>query len=421
MATERGVGSVSKVEAVSASLSSGRLESIDFLRGVASLGVVIFHAMTFNFLIPNPPKWFLGLHYLSLDGWYGVPLFFVISGFCIHMRVAKQNAQKPNTKIQFLDFWKRRIHRLYPPYLVALCISMVLVYGAYRMGIIGLPLVDRYPLPRAKWMVFDFFLHVTMLHGFSFNFDTMGGNGAYWSLAREEYFYLLYFALIFFRKKIGVWWMLAGVLAVGLGLNLAYGLGDPSKAEFVARTAIVLWFQWVLGMVAVDAYYGHTTIPRIFQSGWATIACAILTKLCWTFVPVLLPFMAGLTFFMLLNVCIAKELNGTWPGRNFLVKWLTRVGVFSYSLYLIHNSVIKVAKKLLKPLSNSQNPYIYLLTAVLLTMASYWVARLFFKVVESRFLNTRISGEPLVEVAATEVHTPLLNREFAPEVVYSEE
>ena len=329
--------------------------------------------------MPNAPLWFKGVDWLGHLGEFGVPLFFVISGFCIHLRLA---SDRP---MGFLEFWKRRFNRLYPPYLVALCISMLLVYGAYRMGMSGLPLIDRYPDPKPKWMLVDLFLHVTMLHGVSETFDTLGGNGAYWSLAREEYFYALYFALIFFRRRIGTWKTLCGVLALGLCVTGWYGNGWTPKYYF----AIVLWFQWCMGMVAVDGYYGKTKIPAVFKSWYTFAALGIGALLTREYAVGIWPYFCGLAFFTLLNIFVEMEQAGKWPNKNMVVAWLTRVGVFSYSLYLIHNSVIKVSKQLLKPLTNTQNPVVYTMIALVMCVMAYWVARVYFWAIESRFLTPK--------------------------------
>lgn len=76
-------------------LPGGRLTSIDALRGIAALGVVLYHAVaqTGN-AIPNnlfhyPVKL---IQFVSSFGYVGVFLFFVISGFCIHLQWAKARA-----------------------------------------------------------------------------------------------------------------------------------------------------------------------------------------------------------------------------------------------------------------------------------------------------------------------------------------
>ena len=95
-------------------LTSGRLLSIDALRGIAALGVVLYHAVlqTTNAVPHNLFKWPVKLiQFLSSFGYVGVFLFFVISGFCIHLQWARARAAGEPQEIQFSSFWKRRIRR----------------------------------------------------------------------------------------------------------------------------------------------------------------------------------------------------------------------------------------------------------------------------------------------------------------------
>src|ERR1700742_1749454 len=108
---------------------SPRLRSIDALRGIAALGVVFYHAVEQgqqhvpNNLLEYPVR---ALQFLSSFGYIGVFLFFVISGFCIHWKCAKARATGLEPDIRFGPFWKRRLRRLYPPYLIALALYLLL-------------------------------------------------------------------------------------------------------------------------------------------------------------------------------------------------------------------------------------------------------------------------------------------------------
>ena len=191
-------------------LGTGRLVSVDALRGVAALAVVAHHVKTDAFDLPSQPIWLRGLGFLMEFGNLGVPLFFVISGFCIHLQRLRQISQ--GNVSGFRAFWKRRLYRLYPPYFVALCGSMALVYVGYLLGR-DAHLVTDYPEPRLAWMAGDFVAHASMLHGLIPIFDTKGGNPAFWTLAREEYLYLLYFPLLFAARVGG---LLRWIIAIGM-------------------------------------------------------------------------------------------------------------------------------------------------------------------------------------------------------------
>src|SRR5687768_18528865 len=130
-----------------------RLRGIDALRGAAALGVVLYHAVEQGqHVLPNnifqyPVR---VVQFASSFGYIGVFLFFVISGFCIHLQWAKSRVTNPQP-IRFGAFWKRRIRRLYPPYLIA--IFLFLAMGAFSVGI-----------DVTHFFVYDVVMHLLMLH-----------------------------------------------------------------------------------------------------------------------------------------------------------------------------------------------------------------------------------------------------------------
>ncbi|MBI5838029.1 MAG: acyltransferase [Candidatus Eisenbacteria bacterium] len=382
-----------------------RLTSLDFLRGVAALSVVAHHAINFGWgqNMPMHLGWFRALHAVVDRGDLGVPLFFVISGFCIHMRWARRFAETGVGDSDFAGFWKRRIHRLYPPYFFMLLISTALLLTAVWMGR-QTPLVTRYPEPRLPWIAWDFVSHVFMLHGLHPLFDLGGGNPPFWTLAREEYFYALYFVLLAWRRPRGVGGAVMASLVLGILFPAAIApllMRVPGGAEWwtlVRTSAFSLWIQWTLGMLAVEGYFGLVKLPRICSAPWLVPVWAALALLAESRFPVagpapvpsLSPALWGMTFFTLLNYCVRLERGGRWPSGR-VVAWLTRAGIFSYSLYLVHVPARAVMKQLLGPLAATHNPYLYLALAVALAVGGYFAGKAYFLAVESRFLNTRPS------------------------------
>ena len=97
----------------------------DVLRGVAILAVIAYHingpiygwALPWNgawrdFSAP-PSRPFFALYPATL-GWAGVSLFFVLSGFCIHMSFLRAG------EFSAAKFFWQRFWRIYPAYLAAL-------------------------------------------------------------------------------------------------------------------------------------------------------------------------------------------------------------------------------------------------------------------------------------------------------------
>ena len=151
---------------------------IDQLRGVAALAVVLCHAaVSAETVVVDPShqswhwaSWLLGWGYL------GVPLFFVISGLCIHLPTASALAAGRSARPDWQRFFQRRFWRLYPPYLAALVLAG------------GLLLVIRGELP-VGWR--GVLAQVFLVHTFSpTTFD--GLNPPAWTLAVETQLYLAY-------------------------------------------------------------------------------------------------------------------------------------------------------------------------------------------------------------------------------------
>src|SRR5215216_7943392 len=201
----------------------GRMLTLDAMRGGAALMVVTYHALGVAPLTaPGGWEWWLPqvTGYVVHFAFAGIYLFFVISGFCIHLFWAKARAagvHKP--VINFFSFWKRRVRRLYPPYFAAL--ALYLVYLAYKT-----------PVHVTGFYLWDVLLHVFMLHNVDLR-TTYTINGAFWTLAIEEQLYLAYFLLLFLRIRFGwtrtllicfsariVWVILGHVLSASLGINI---------------------------------------------------------------------------------------------------------------------------------------------------------------------------------------------------------
>lgn len=313
-----------------------RLQTIDALRGAAALAVLLFHASDIGALSDSSG----GLIYTAVEsianwGRYGVWLFFVISGFCIHLSWAKQSRTQPAPPPSFGPFWLRRFRRLYPAYFVA-----ILLYAACLS-------VDSEVTNRT---IAGFFLHLVFMQ----NFVPWGPytvNEVMWTLAIEEQLYLLYFVFLAIRIRFGL--VAAVMFALGARLAwfaLAFLLHRYASVDIlVTQAALAQWFVWVLGAVAVEAWFGMTHVPvwlqRFSTAIFLLLAAATVSYLYLYFLEpgpfrhlmwFLTDILWGLGFFVLVNKAVSLEGR---TGRG--VAWLAGVGLFSYSLYLTHELITK--------------------------------------------------------------------------------
>ena len=370
---------------------TARLRSIDFLRGVAALAVAFGHALTgapYFFAGPVFEQICVHVMWVAVNG---VPLFFVVSGFCIHLGQVRHGGS-----FRFGAFWRRRLWRLYPSYFVALAGSIALLVLMWATGA-GEEMLAKYPEPRLWWIAGDFASHALMLHGFQPLFDQGAGNPPLWTLAREEYLYLMYPVLLLAMRARVTWYTLAALLA-GLSLVLQYGLtrftNDPATTWLLVYSAPALWIQWQLGVVAADAYRGAIRLPAFWQQArWVPMWLV----LGYVFRPGTI--FLGLAFFTLVNFCVRLERQGQWTTTG-LVGALTRVGLWSYSLYLVHFPVQTIALAASRRVVAEVGVTGFVVRAILLTAVSCVAGRLFFELVERHFvtLPRRAANEPLAAV-----------------------
>jgi peptidoglycan/LPS O-acetylase OafA/YrhL len=372
-------------------VTRARLRSIDCLRGVAALTVCVGHAIVAFRWNQVPGEWFQAFcEFVTKHGGLGVPLFFVISGFCIHLKAARQRAVSGEVDFRFVPFWKRRLWRLYPTYFVVLCGSMLLLV-VHSIINPAAPALAAYPQPKSTWMAYDFLAHVFMLHGFFPLFDQGAGNPPFWTLAREEYLYCLYPIVLVFQSRLGIGW---GGLAIALLATRAGALitsfGIPlGPFEVIVVSVLPAWIQWYLGALAAEVYYGNITAPGPFRSIWAVPLWILLAER----IPGDFLVFYGVAFFTLINAVVGREQAGRWHDRGIL-RLLAWVGFMSYSLYLVHDPVQGILASALGRAAVVNTPSMYLLRGALMVGGSVAAARVLFVLCESRFLEPRQSSAP---------------------------
>ena len=120
---------------------ANRLLELDALRGIAAFAVLLFHYTTRYdqlYTQPGPPLFYFPY------GYFGVNLFFMISGFVIFMTLNKTRYA--------VDFIVSRFSRLFPAYWVAIALTYSIV------AVLG--------LPGKEVSVRDLLLNLTMFQEF---------------------------------------------------------------------------------------------------------------------------------------------------------------------------------------------------------------------------------------------------------------
>ncbi len=321
------------------------------MRGIAALSIAVAHVsgnivMTFEQMSDS----LLNILFFPFTvGIARVYLFFLISGFCIHLRwvKAKTNPEKDEKEaLAFVPFWKRRFWRLYPPYLIALTIYILLEF------FLGKLIFDRF-------FLWDLFAHIFMIHNFDAN-TVYSFNGQFWTLAIEEQLYLAYFLLIFVRIK----WGWKAAIALTLIARVGWFILTPIVFKLTGHTiptvesSVGTWFLWAAGALAVEYAYGLIKLPKwttnfrlgliflIISAFWYVYGFValvnnpgIMSKFWWfTAQP-----MWGITFFFIMCWFVSLENRTLKNWQKKLLKIGAWFGIFSYSIYLMCEFVVRIS------------------------------------------------------------------------------
>jgi peptidoglycan/LPS O-acetylase OafA/YrhL len=406
------------VEAAHPASPTTRLVAIDALRGLAAAAVVLTH-------IPRQTHgefdW-LFFSFLPLDfGTLGVPLFIVLSGFCIHLATAQRTVAGDRPQVNWGRFWKRRFVRLYPAYVAAIVFSLATYAFAKSTG-------NLLPSQRLTSLWTDLSTHLVMVHNVTADFATGLNNPAFWTLALEEQLYGLFAVLLVLRRRMSitriVWIALTVSLAWRLGVVwfqfvAARGFDIPRESHILTlgplpaigswtMWAFGWWFLWVLGAAAAEAHSGALRLPQWCYSWRVALAAAAfgaptyfrtlgvyttyyLNDHSTGWLRVGLQSIGALSepafavaCFVVVNRWCRDEREGHRPGR--WMRGAAAVGVFSYSLYLVHFPTIFMLEAYL-PVGERQNLLHGVARIMVYVPICLVVAYIFFQAVERRCLR----------------------------------
>lgn len=272
--------------AVQERVGHGRRPELDGLRGVAILLVVFGHATagvwpSYRGLAPS-----LG----SLGGLAGVQLFFVLSGYLITGVLLRGPS--------LLDFYRRRVRRLYPTLIVVTLAALVWTgdaAGALR--------------------ALTYTENVTVLPA--------GGTALShtWSLAVEEQFYLAWPALLLLTRKHAAKVCGALILATWVAQHYA---GWSEHAVYVG----LRWDAVLAGCLLALA-------PRKASKRWLAAGGAVLAAIT-------LGLDLGVWQYMVATLAAVAVVASAGSVRWLRTRWLVHVGHISYALYLWHVLVMRL-------------------------------------------------------------------------------
>ena len=367
------------------------LSSLDGLRALAVIAVLLYHAQT---------SWLRG-------GFLGVDVFFVISGYLITSLLLVEWRQRG--RIDLPAFWLRRARRLLPA--LFLLIGVTLAFAVVFLP--GEVAELRSYAAAALGYVTNWYL---VFHRSSY-FETIGRPSLFqhlWSLAVEEQFYILWPLLFtammrFWRPRHVLLVVLAGAAASTLAMALQYRPDvDPSRVYYGTDTRAVgllagaaLAFLWGPGELEGRAGRVNGLLLDVVGFG----ALAVLVGLCLRldgFQPFL--YRGGFALVALtaaVVVAVAVHPRARLMGALLGCRPLRWIGLRSYGIYLWHWPIFMVTRPQLDvPIDGLPLLALRLAATVLIAEISY------------RFVETPIRTGALRRVweLLRETHRPSLAR-----------
>ena len=346
------------------------LPSIDSLRALAVLAVIIYH---------------VDVNYLP-GGFLGVDLFFVLSGYLISSLIIKE-FRKTGT-VNLYNFYIRRARRLLPAvyFMITVGLVVMVLFNEVLLRKSHLDAIFGYIYSSNWWYIF---------HKLDY-FDSFGAQSPFkhlWSLAIEEQFYMIFpllFLLINKKKKSkdGTYKLNKNFLYVVLGLILLslivhillFDINNISRIYFGTDTRAFSLLVGVVGAILYPMEKLHTKVTPQQNLMYSVVSLAsiatLITVMIYTSEYNTWLYRGGFLLVAILGliVIISSGKQHTLMSRLLSFKPVVFIGKISYSLYLWHFPVLVLTT----PVSEIGNPnIIFVILRVILTFALATASYLF--------------------------------------------
>jgi peptidoglycan/LPS O-acetylase OafA/YrhL len=341
-----------------------KIPQLDAVRGLAIL-LVLLHNMGSKYPLPYS-QWLIS------NGWMGVDLFFVLSGFLITGVLLRAKSSEG----YFKDFYARRCLRIWPLYYSLLIFMFVLI-----------PLVR----PSEAHMIFEprsspWWAYPLFLQNFLVPIPTMatGPLAVTWSLAIEEQFYLVWPFMVRFFSPIQLRRIAIGVICVA-----------PALRYYLSAHHVIIYSNvfcrldgLMAGALLALMIRNENFVPSLFVArAWIVLALAaplalIFQKFDAQWMVFSFTALASAAF-----VYLAMFSAQPWLQVILNNRFLIFTGTISYGLYLLH----KIPMDMVQSLHLSQSPLVAFAVSF---AAAFALAILSWNVLEKPFLALKRFFKP---------------------------
>jgi peptidoglycan/LPS O-acetylase OafA/YrhL len=295
--------------------ADGRIVGIELLRFASALAVLVFHYQHFAFvgyapvqLLTQAQPFFRPLHLLYENGFYGVEVFWCISGFIFFWKYGRTIAER---RISARAFFVLRVSRLYPLHLLTLLFVAALqpLYAARIHAYFVYHYND----------LSHFVLQLFMASNWVLRAESF--NGPIWSISVEVLVYAIFFIVL---RLVAASWVAIGAMMLGSGLIQVLKLS--SNPVFTC-----LWF-FFLGCAAASVFIATGRSARLARAASAGAVLAVVLVLLLSFyMPVKAKWLLSVLSPAVIFLCV-RHVGVTPLSKRLLVP----AGNMTYSSYLLH-------------------------------------------------------------------------------------
>jgi peptidoglycan/LPS O-acetylase OafA/YrhL len=357
-----------------------RILELDGLRGIAVLAVVWLHYFSW---LPQTG---------AQNGWLGVDLFFILSGFLITSILLNLRGKEH----YFGVFYKRRALRIFPPYFLGIITYLTVSLIVHRTG--SLNLWTQYIFyytslyigqPKESDYAVILFVHM--------------GLAVLWSLSVEELYYTFWAPVVRYTSRNGLIAVLTAMIVAAPLLRWWLHVPDSGELYTFYCRMDALGYGSVLALLMHSrrahplAWKGR---ERLFD--WAAIVVTLVTIAVWTYyrgnresiqISTFGVVLADISLALVTFAVLRKSGGSAWYLRALRARWLRSVGMVSYSLYLFHYPLSSIVRYWVSAWGFSRHATALIQPAVSLTL-SFAVAYGLWYGMESRILNWKDRNVP---------------------------
>ncbi len=342
-----------------------------------------FFAFFKVFLLHLPIVAFPFFSFLKDGGGIGVIFFFVLSGFLITYIILEEKDQTGN--LNLYHFFARRVLRIWPLYYLMIAFAFL---TPFILSFINLHHSDSGYTPN-WWMSLTFLENYKMI--FAHDHPNVSPLNVMWSLCIEEHFYIIWGLSLFFIRVDKVPLLIILSIIVANISRYIFSINGLSTIDILTNIDYFAYGAFpAFLLIKKDLVFDKISrLPIMLKVGIIVVILAYIIAsphLSYFQKDLIEPTIFGVSFAAIIFMVLPNQNTFSIDDRNIL----SRLGVFTYGLYLYHtiviNLFIQVFRQFNIPLELPINAIIFSVISLLVTIL---ISVLSYHLFEKQFLKLK--------------------------------